>query len=65
MKLGATGIGALANYGTVVHEYLGLPPDEMVVCGIALGHPDSSAPVNNFDTERADLNEFATFRGFS
>lgn len=65
MKLGATGIGALANYGTLVHEHLGLPQDEMMVCGIALGHPDTSAPVNNFRTERADLDEFTTFRGFS
>jgi hypothetical protein len=37
----------------------------MVVCGIALGHPDITAPVNNFRTERAALDEFTTFRGFS
>lgn len=65
MKLGATGIGALANYGTLVHQHLDLHADEMVVCGIALGHPDTTAPVNNFRTERAALDEFTTFRGFS
>lgn len=62
--LGATGIGALANYSTTVHRQLGLPDDEMVVCGIALGHPDREAPVNNFRTERSPLEEFASFHGF-
>lgn len=62
--LGSTGIGALANYGGLVHEHLGLPEDEMVVCGIALGHPDPEAPVNQFRTERAPLEAFTSFRGF-
>ncbi|WP_298257965.1 nitroreductase [uncultured Litoreibacter sp.] len=65
MKLGATGIGALANYGTLVHQTLDLPADELVVCGIALGHPDLRAPVNTFRTERAELDEFTSFRGFT
>nr|WP_058315543.1 nitroreductase [Cognatishimia activa] len=62
--LGATGIGALANYASVAHAHLGLAEDEMVVCGIAVGHPDLDAPVNNFRTERAALEEFTSFRGF-
>ncbi|MBK4217989.1 nitroreductase [Paracoccus caeni] len=62
--LGATGIGALANYGPVVHRHLGLPDEEMVVCGIALGWPDLDAPENRVRTEREDLPVFASFRGF-
>lgn len=62
--LGATGIGALANYGKTVHQHLALPEHEMVVCGIALGHPDTQAPVNTFRTERCALSEFTSFRGF-
>lgn len=62
--LGATGIGALANYGPTAHRLLALPDDEMVVCGIALGHPDPEAPENRFRTERAGLDEFTSFRGF-
>ena len=61
--LGATGIGALANYGPQVHTLLDLPEDEMVVCGVALGWPDSDAPENALRTERAALEEYATFRG--
>jgi nitroreductase len=62
--LSASGIGALANHGDLVHEFLNLPADEMVVCGIALGHGDPDAPVNTVRTTRADLSEFATFMGF-
>ncbi len=62
--LGATGIGALANYGSIVHDNLGLPKDELVVCGIALGVADRMAKVNQFQTERQDVSSFTTFRGF-
>lgn len=62
--LGATGIGALANYGPVVHRHLGLAKDEMVVCGLALGWPDPDAPENRVRTERADLADYSTFSGF-
>ena len=62
--LGTSGIGALANYGEIVHDHLGLPAAELVVCGIAVGVPDKSAKVNQFRTERRELEEFTTFRGF-
>lgn len=62
--LGTSGIGALANYGPIVHEHLNLPEDELVVCGIAVGFPDKGAKVNQFRTERCSLAEFTTFRGF-
>ena len=62
--LGATGIGALANYADVVHEELQLEPSEMVVCGIALGKPDPAQAVNNCCTERESLENFAWFKGF-
>lgn len=61
---GTTGIGAIAKYGSVAHAALGLRDDELVVCGIALGVEDTSAPVNGFRTARDDLDQFATFRGF-
>lgn len=62
--LGTTGIGALANYGRIVHQHLALPEGEMIVCGIAVGVPDMSAKVNQFRTERQPLPEFTTFHGF-
>ncbi|MTH35248.1 nitroreductase [Paracoccus limosus] len=62
--LGATGIGALANYGPQVHRLLDLPAGQLVVCGVALGHADPDAPENRLRTERAGLDEYASFRGF-
>lgn len=62
--LGGTGIGALANYASVVQRQLGLSNDEMVVCGIAVGHVDKEAPENQFRTERDELTEYTSFRGF-
>ncbi len=64
LGLGTTGIGAMANYGPLIHRALGLGEDEMVVCGIALGHADPAAPENQVRTAREDLPGFTSFRGF-
>ncbi|MDT8327159.1 MAG: nitroreductase [Roseovarius sp.] len=64
MGYGTSGIGALGNYGDLVHATLGLPEEELVVCGIALGRPDRSAAVNSVRTERDALEAFARFDGF-
>ena len=64
-KLGASGIGALANFAPDVHAFLKLPADEMVVCGIALGHPDRDATINQFRTQRQDLQDYTSFAGFA
>ncbi len=63
--LATCGIGALASHADVVHEALGLPADQMVICGIALGAEDTAAPANRTRTERAALEEYAAFRGFA
>ncbi len=62
--LGTSGIGALANHADVVHESLSLDTEEMVVCGIALGHADTEHPVNRVRTEREPVERFADFYGF-
>lgn len=62
--LGATGIGALANYADVVHTELDLEPSQMVVCGIALGRPDSTLAINQCRTTREPLENHARFKGF-
>lgn len=45
-------------------EHLGLDEEEMVYCGMAVGYPDKSNPVNDLYTSRANLSEFADLRGF-
>lgn len=41
-----------------------LPESEMIYCGMALGWPDRDAPVNTLRSDRAGVDEFATFKGF-
>ena len=36
----------------------------MLFCGMAIGYRDDSAPVNKLVTERAPLDDFASFVGF-
>jgi nitroreductase len=48
-----------------LHRHLGLAHEEMVYCGMALGHPDPSEAVNRLRSERAEVEGFAEFRGFS
>lgn len=45
-----------------VSDFLGLPPELMLFCGLAIGYRDDSAPVNRLRTERAPLEQFARFR---
>jgi nitroreductase len=55
---------AWAVWYKTVADFLQLPPDHMLFCGMALGYMDESAPINSLRTERAGLEEFATLRGF-
>jgi nitroreductase len=71
LMIAARGIGldtcpqaALANVHPVLRQELGIPQSEVIICGMALGYEDKSAPENALVTERAPASEFATFDGF-
>lgn len=50
---------ALAEYPDLVREYLGTEyQDKVLICGIALGYPNTKAAVNNYRTEREDVTNF-------
>lgn len=53
-----------AAWHEVVRAVLPIPAEEMLFCGMALGHGQADAPINQFRTERAELAEFAAFHGF-
>lgn len=59
--LGTCPQGAWAFYYDVVRAQLGIPDSDVVVCGMALGHPDRDAPVNALATDRADPAAVVTF----
>jgi len=52
---------ALCSRHEILQKRLGIPPEQMVVCGMALGYADPDAIVNTFITERMALEEFVTF----
>jgi nitroreductase len=54
---------AFADFHSIIRPILGIPANEIVICGLALGHADPDAPVNALETERAAVSEFTTFRG--
>ncbi len=44
-------------------KHFGLPPEEMIYCGMALGYA-ANAPVNTLRSDRAPVDEIARFEGF-
>lgn len=52
---------AFAPYHRQIRPLLGIPDEEIVVCGMALGHEDASRPENDLRSERTQLDEFVTF----
>lgn len=52
---------AFASFHEPIRRALAIPDSEVVVCGMALGHLDADAPENRLETERAPVDQFATF----
>lgn len=55
---------AFADYHQTIREVLGIPENELVVCGMALGYADKAAPENQLVTDREPVAGFTSFRGF-
>jgi nitroreductase len=53
---------AWAVWHSTIRDYLAVPEDQMIFCGMALGYADDAAPVNTLVTERAGLEEFVVVR---
>ena len=52
---------AFAPYHRQIRPILGIADEEIVVCGMALGHEDVSKPENGFRTDREPLDGWVTF----
>lgn len=55
---------AFCNYHRIVRKRLGIPDEEILVSGMALGYADPAAPENRFATDREPVDGFARFVGF-
>jgi nitroreductase len=51
---------AVRNPG-LLRELLPIPENKVIILGTALGYPDQDSPVNHFERERANLDEFVTW----
>ena len=54
---------AFTQFHALIADELKLPPTEMVVCGMSLGHADPAAVENSFVTEREPTAGFVQFHG--
>jgi nitroreductase len=52
---------AFTQFHRLIAEFLSLTPEEMVVCGMSLGHADPAAVENSLVTEREPVSGFARF----
>lgn len=52
---------AWSAYQHTISEFLGLPEEQMFYCGMAIGYADPDAPVNQWRSERAPLQDIARF----
>lgn len=55
---------AFAQFHRIVRAELDLADEEIVVCGMALGHADPDAIENSLVTERVPARDFTRFAGF-
>ena len=51
---------AWCEFGSTVHKVLDIPEDEIILSGMSLGYA-ADAPENTLVSERANVDEFATF----
>jgi nitroreductase len=49
------------GFAKIILPHIGAGPDEMLVCGMALGYADEAAKVNNFHTPRVAVQDFTTW----
>lgn len=52
-----------SSYPQTVGQFIGLPPERLLFCGMAIGYRNPEHPVNTLVAKRAPLEAFARFDG--
>jgi nitroreductase len=52
---------SIAEFPAIIRAQLGVPDDETVICGMALGYADPAAVINRFQPAREAVETFARF----
>lgn len=55
---------AWSVYGKTVRDCIGIGDEQILYSGLAIGHRDADAPVNNFPVDRAPIDEVVSWQGF-
>jgi nitroreductase len=55
---------SFARHEPVIRQVLGLPDGDEVACGMSLGYPDMSAPVNQMTSPREPFQRVSVWHGF-
>ncbi|MCW2839975.1 MAG: nitroreductase [Aeromicrobium sp.] len=61
LGLGTCAQAAIGRVAPAVRQFLGLPDDRRIVCGISFGHPDPEHPTAGFTSSRAPISDAVTF----
>ncbi len=54
---------SMSVYPRTIGNFVGIHPERMLFCGMAIGYCNTDHPVNRLVSERAELAAFATFQG--
>jgi nitroreductase len=54
---------AFMNWHGIIRRHLRIAPEEIVICGMALGHADPAEPANALASPREPVDAFCTFHG--
>jgi nitroreductase len=55
---------SFAQCHAILASHLQMPPEQLTVCGMAMGFADPDAKVNQFRMPRESVNNFVRFIGF-
>jgi nitroreductase len=53
-----------ARMHKIVRAFVGMPPEQMLFCAVAIGYGDHNHPANRFRSPRAETDTFCKFIGF-
>ncbi len=59
--LGSCPQASTADYPDLVREILEIPDQYSLICGLSLGYPDKKKPVNQYRTQREEVDTFTTW----
>jgi nitroreductase len=59
--LGSCPQASVSDYPDIVREITGVSEQYNFICGLSIGYPDESKPVNQYRTRREDVESFTTW----